>query len=245
MEAVQILAIGAHPDDIDIGSAGLLLKEGARGRALGALDLTRGERASRGTIQDRLGEADEAAGLLGLRWRHQLELPDGELRDGPAERRALVEILRAARPEVLIGPSADDPHPDHRAAAALVAATWFLAGVAGFAPELGAAHRPLRRLEMVVRPGRRPDLLVPIDAVWDRKLAVLRCFRSQLIDDAPHRHGLARPLEEVDVVARTFGALAGCERAEGFVAPDGWVTSGVIEGQRTPEQASGSDPQGL
>lgn len=170
-----------------------------------------------------------ASERLGLSWRRQLDLGDGELRDLPGHRRALVEAIRAARPKVLVGPSPVDPHPDHRSAAALVEAAWFLSGVGGYGRDLGPAFRPPRRLQMVVRPGRRAHLLVPIDDVWERKLAAVRCYESQFAPAASHRLGLPDPLEELGLIARTFGALAGCGHAEGFDAPDGWTTRGIVD----------------
>ncbi|MHC4261712.1 MAG: PIG-L family deacetylase [Planctomycetota bacterium] len=238
MRGLDVLVVGAHPDDIEVGSGGYLLLCRDKGVQSGAIDLTAGERASSGTPQDRDGESQRAAERLQLVIREQLGLPDTEVSDTPPARRALVAVLRRWRPRLLIGPSGDDPHPDHEAAARLVRSAWFLSGVAGYEQDLGPAYRPPRHLEMVVRPGRRPEILLPIDDVWQEKCDLLMEHESQFGRTNPHRLGAGNPLREVDAVASSLGALAGCERAEGFNAPSGWVTSELLPDVLAREAAS-------
>ena len=218
-----VLAVGAHPDDVELACGGLLLLARERGVRVVLLDLTAGEAASAGDPRTRRAEAERAGEQIGAATRRCAGLPDGGVTDGEAGRAVLVEMIRREQPTLLIGPCAEDPHPDHRAAAALVASSWFLAGVGGHRRDLGPPHRVPRRFEAVVRPGRAADLLLPIDAVWERKLELVRCHASQLERTSPHRADRPSLLEELELVARAHGARAGTAVAEGFRAPDGWV----------------------
>lgn len=217
--AAQLLAFGAHPDDAELGCAGTLAAFVQHGGKAAIVDLTCGGRASRGTVQLRRQEAEEAAQALGV-WRLSLELPDAALvATSWQQRAAVVQLLRSVRPSFLLLPHPEDPHPDHREASFLLQAAAFLAGVRGFAPELGEAHRPQL---MLAYPGPRqlgePTLVVDVTGTYDRKRAALSCYRSQFgPDEGPPTH-LASGffLQAMEGRDRAYGNLVGVAFGEGF-----------------------------
>ena len=144
--ALDALFFGAHPDDVELTSAGLAARLVTYGHAVGIVDLTRGEAASRGTIEERGAEAKRAAAVLGVASRENLELPDTGLdRRARAQLIEVVARLREHRPRLVVAPFAEDAHPDHIEASHLVARACYLSGLARFeAP--GERHRPGRLL---------------------------------------------------------------------------------------------------
>lgn len=177
---VDVLAIGAHPDDVDLGVGGLILKLADAGRSIVLADLTRGELGSRGTVAERDLEGAESARLLGAHARCNANLPDGGLANTPAQRLAVVRLIREYRPRVLLAPMAPDRHPDHGAAHELVRDANFFAGVHGVdtgqSPHRAAGVYYYRAYD---GPGESPTHVVDISATFERKLSALRSFRSQ------------------------------------------------------------------
>ncbi|MEM6931746.1 MAG: bacillithiol biosynthesis deacetylase BshB1, partial [Myxococcota bacterium] len=163
--SIDLLAIGAHPDDLELSCGGLVALATSRGQTVHLVDLTRGELATNGTPELRATEAAAAAEVLGA-VRHNLGLPDGGLRpDDEAQLRAVVAVLRQLRPHIALGPWPDARHPDHMAASALVTAGCFWAGVRNQWPHLGAPHRPRHLWQYGQRHDPRPDFVVDISAV--------------------------------------------------------------------------------
>ena len=217
IDPCDVLAIGPHPDDVEIGTAGTLLLLTAAGHSVSVADLTRGEKGSRGTADERRAEADAAAQALGLRQRVNLGIPDTRVAvDGP-HTDLLVALLRRARPRLLFAPFEHDLHPDHTAAAQLVSRAYFLAGLKNHEPQLGAPHRP----RLVLRyPGNvpvEPSLVVDISTVAEAKAAAIRCYRSQLAPpDRSHLLQGIDVLERAQVRDRFYGARIGVAAAEPF-----------------------------
>jgi bacillithiol biosynthesis deacetylase BshB1 len=218
----DVLAVGAHPDDVELGCGGTLARLAARGRRIGILDLTAGELSTRGTPERRAREAADAAGALGVAWRACLALPDSALRgDDEAQTAAVVGALRAATPRALLLPHPDDPHPDHAAAAALARRAAFLAGVARWHGETGPPHRPLL---LLAYPGPRqllrPDLVVDVTAAYGAKRAALAAYASQFspAEGAATHLSTAYYMAAVEGRDRAAGNTAGCELGEGFTA---------------------------
>jgi bacillithiol biosynthesis deacetylase BshB1 len=219
---VDILACGAHPDDVELGCGGSLAAFAARGKSFGILDLTRGEMGTRGTPEIREREAEEAARTLGAAFRVTLDLGDGGLRtDRDAELR-IVEVVRRARPRLLIAPYPDDRHPDHARAGRLLKEASFYAGLRAL--ETGVpAHRPQQVVFYFATYVGSPSFLVDVSGVLERKLAALAAYRSQFHDPSSKepetfisRKGF---VEAITARARFFGAMANVEHAEGFVSP--------------------------
>src|ERR1700681_2428793 len=126
---LDLLAIGAHPDDVELSCSGTILNEVKRGKKAGILDLTQGELGSRGTIETRYAEAAQAAELLGVSVRENLKIRDGFFRNDEEHQLALIRVLRKYRPEVVLANAVEDRHPDHGRAGRLIADACFLSGL--------------------------------------------------------------------------------------------------------------------
>ncbi len=178
---LDLLAVGAHPDDVEVHVGGILALAADRGLRAGILDLTRGELGSRGTPEGRALEAAEAARILGAS-RTNVGLPDGRFDEGEGARAAVIGALRALRPAVLILPSPEDRHPDHRRAHRLVKEAAFFAGLKGY-PVPGEPWRPEAMAWVGGENPDRPDLVVDVSAVWTRRMAAFDAFGSQFSPD--------------------------------------------------------------
>ncbi len=234
MKPVEVLAIGAHPDDVELGCGGTLAVLARQGRRVGIVHLTRGERGSRGTADDRRREAEEAAAALGAAELAFLDCGDGALRTGEAEEDALIELLRQLRPEVVLGPTPRDRHPDHARSHALVAAACYYAGLAARGPRVAAGpHRPAAVYSFMQHDAFEPSFIVDVTAGWEAKVAALRAYRTQLYQgesatattappsatDAPVTKVSTREFWlMLEGRARHFGALVGAELGEPFWA---------------------------
>ena len=218
-EPVDVLAIGAHPDDAEIGCGGALLLAAAEGLRTGVVDLTDGEAATRGNRDTRLRERDTAGQLLGLAVRERVGLADGALGTVPDHRLAVVRVIRGLRPRVVLAPYPEDRHPDHAAAGRLAREACFLAGV-GRVGE-GERHRPARLYHYMVHQPFTPSFVVDVSSVWDRKMAAVRAYASQFEVDEDLATEISGPgfLELVQSWAVVHGAMIGVERGEAFRQP--------------------------
>ncbi|MFI5372117.1 MAG: bacillithiol biosynthesis deacetylase BshB1 [Candidatus Eisenbacteria bacterium] len=212
------LFFGAHPDDIELTSGGLAALLASHGHQVVLVDLTRGEAASRGTVEERAREAEEAARALGVTRRTSLGLPDTGLdaRDR-GQLRAVVACLRAERPALVVAPDRSDAHPDHVEGAELVTRACYLAGLARFETP-GERFRPRRLLYALYRGDRAPSLVVDVSPVWERRVAALHAHASQLTPGGGPDTYLTHPdfLPEVEGRARHFGAMIGARFGEGY-----------------------------
>ncbi|MDA8016633.1 MAG: bacillithiol biosynthesis deacetylase BshB1 [Thermoanaerobaculia bacterium] len=177
---LDVLAIGAHPDDVELGCGGTVALLAEQGRKVGILHLTRGEAGTRGTPGQREDEARAAAEALGAVRVDFLACGDGALRHGLEEEDQIIALLRDLRPDILLGPTPDDRHPDHGRGHRLVADAAFYAGLAKRAPETGRAHRPGVIFSYMQHDPFEPSFVVDVSSVWDKKLASLACYPSQL-----------------------------------------------------------------
>ncbi len=180
MTRLDVLAVGAHPDDVELGCGGTLALLARQGRKVGILHLTRGEQGTRGTAEERRAEAEAAARALGAVEMDFLDCGDGGLRTGPAEEDALIAKLRSWRPELVLGPTPRDRHPDHGRGHELVAAACFYAGLRNRAPGAGEAHRPAAVFSYMQHDLFTPSFIVDVSSVWETKIESLRAYRSQL-----------------------------------------------------------------
>ncbi len=221
-ETVEILAVGAHPDDVELGCGGTLALLSRRGRSVGILDLTRGEAGTRGTPETRAAEAADSARILGALFRDGLDLGDGNLRVDRAAELEVIAVIRRRRPRLVFAPLPSDRHPDHVRAGRLVADAAFYAGLRSLDTGL-PPHRPQ---QVVYYPSTflaEPTFLVDVTGTLETKLAAVRAFRSQFFDPASKEPAtfISSPefLEGVTARARAFGRLANVGAAEGFVSP--------------------------
>jgi N-acetylglucosamine malate deacetylase 1 len=178
--SVDILAIAAHRDDVELTCAGTLLKAVDAGYSAGILDLTAGETGTRGSADLRAQEAEKAARLLGVAERRNAGLPDAHLQNSDEARRVIVEHIRHFAPRVVVLPFPAGRHPDHRVASELGRDASFLAGLERYeAP--GKAHRPHKLLYALSyrEDPIKPTFVVDISAQFERKLAAIKCYASQ------------------------------------------------------------------
>jgi bacillithiol biosynthesis deacetylase BshB1 len=180
MSKLDVLAIGPHPDDVELGCGGTLALAARQGRRVGILHLTRGERGTRGTPEQRLAEAEQAAAALGAVELAFLDCGDGALRHGEPEEEALIEVLRTWRPELVLGPPRHDRHPDHERGHRLVAAAAFYSGLQARGSRAMAAHRPAAVFSYMQHRTFVPSFVVDVTVAWEAKLAALAAYRSQL-----------------------------------------------------------------
>lgn len=219
---LDVLAVAPHPDDAELGVGGTLAKAAREGRAVGVLDLTRGELGSKGDPETRAREAAAAARVLGLAWRENLGLPDGGLADEPEAARILAMQLRRSRPRVLLAPHPEDRHPDHVDAAALVRRAVHLAGLARADVE-GEPHKPERVLWYPGNEPVHPHLLVDVSTTIEVWEAAVLAFASQFEGaDVSETVGPAG-LEARRALRRYWGNLAGVSYAEPLVSLRPWL----------------------
>jgi bacillithiol biosynthesis deacetylase BshB1 len=178
--SVDILAIAAHRDDVELTCAGALLRAVDQGHSAGILDLTAGESGTRGNAELRAAEAEAAAKILGITERRNAGLPDAHLQNSEEARRVVIEQIRHFRPRVVILPYPVGRHPDHRIASELGRDACFLAGLAKY-ETAGAPHRPHKILYALSyrEDPVKPTFVVDISAQFERKLAAIRCYASQ------------------------------------------------------------------
>lgn len=221
MSQVDILAVFAHPDDVELTVGGTLLKMKHLGYRTGALDVTAGEMGTRGTAPDRAIEANEAASILKLDVRENLGLPDGHVFVTEVERTAMVRALRRLKPRVILTHQEGDPHPDHDHIARLVRESARLSSMLRYDEETGGdkiavpmvAHNIFsRRLE--------PSFIVDVSDFLDSKMDAIRAHKSQFYDPAstePETRLTSKGfLDELENRSRYFGSLIGVAAGEPF-----------------------------
>jgi N-acetylglucosamine malate deacetylase 1 len=215
--AVDLLAIGAHPDDVEIGCGGSLIASSRAGLKIAVADLTRGELATRGAPERRAEEGRRAAELLGASERLGLGLPDGRLGGEPGQRDAVVALIRRLRPRAVLAPYPEDRHPDHAAAGALVRAACFFAGVQRAGE--GDAHRPAHLYHYMLHHPFTPSFVIDVSEAWGRKIEAITAYESQFgleHDAARTDNGTQRFLELLADRASFHGSMVGVARGEAF-----------------------------
>jgi bacillithiol biosynthesis deacetylase BshB1 len=225
---LDVLAIGPHPDDVELGCGGTLALLSAAGKRTGILHLTRGEAGTRGTAEERVEEARGAAAALGAEMVEFLDCGDGALRTGLAEEDALIEALRTYRPEMVLGPPPQDRHPDHGRSHQLVEAASFYAGLASRKTEReehNEPHRPAAVFHYMQHDIFEPRFIVDVTSAWEAKLEALAAYESQLHQGGSGDEVRDEPITKVasqefraavEGRARHFGMLIGAEFGEPF-----------------------------
>ena len=178
--SIDILAIAAHRDDVELTCAGTLIKAAKQGRTTAVIDLTAGEMGTRGDAKTRAEEAAQAAAIMKLSARENLGLPDAGIVNDPATRELVARAIRKHKPRVVIAPARQGRHPDHRATAELVRDACFLAGLAKLAPDV-PKHRPYKVVHCISfrQDFEKPTFVVDISDEFEAKLAAIRCFETQ------------------------------------------------------------------
>ena len=216
---LDVLAFGAHPDDVELSVGGTLAKLASLGHRTGIADMTRGELGTRGTSRTRAREAQAAAEVLELKTRVNLGLRDAHLQDTLAARLKVVAQLREFRPGLVFTHHWDDPHPDHVATSRIVTAACYLSGLKKMTTGQ-QRYRPDRIVYFRQSSFLPPSFLVDISAFFEQKMRAIGCFASQLHDpgsDEPRTY-LSVPefLPALETLNRYYGSLIRTGYAEGF-----------------------------
>jgi len=183
MDRVDALAFGAHPDDIEIGCGGTLIKLADAGRRVALIDLVRGEMGTRGTVVTRSREAERSSQILGIVARENLELEDGYIRVSREGRQRVAQAIRRWRPDTVFLPYWEDRHPDHAYASHLIYEGAFLAGLPRF--DTGQeAHRPTRLIYYMGWYEFDPTFIVDISDQFERKMAAIYAYDTQFHPDS-------------------------------------------------------------
>ncbi len=183
---LHILAIAAHPDDIELSSAGTLIKHARMGQAVGIVDLTQGELGTRGTPELRLTEAQNAAKAMGVAVRENAGMEDGFFKNDKEHQLKLVQYIRKYQPDIVIANALADRHPDHGRGGRLIADACFLAGLRKVETSLDGvqqeAWRPKRVFHMIQDRFIEPNIIVDISDCVEQKMEAIKCYKSQFHD---------------------------------------------------------------
>jgi N-acetylglucosamine malate deacetylase 1 len=231
---VDLLAIGPHPDDIEIGIGGIVAKQAALGHRVGLCDLTAGEMGSNGTVDERLAEAEAARDALGAVWRVNLRLPDRAIGTSPDHQRAVASLVRSARPNVVAIPYWTDRHPDHVAASHLLTEGVFSAGLRRYTAE-GEAWKPESVCYYFINDMAVPSFVVDVSDHYETKRRALACHVTQFQPSEPGavatRLTSVRFRQLVESRDAQFGAVAGVAFAEGIVVKQPLVRAHLLDGR--------------
>ncbi len=225
---VDVLAIGAHPDDVELACGGTIIKLVRQGRRVGLLDLTEGELGTRGTRALRAKEAARAAEILGAVLRENLGLPDGNI---PVDQKSilkLIRVIRRLRPEVLLLPHWFERHPDHEHAHRLAREAWFYAGLERIVTtdrgRTQTPHRPGRYYCFMQSYDFPPTFVVDVTSEFERRMEAVRAFRSQFYnpESTERETVLSSPdfFRKLEARLAYFGDRAGVKYAEPFFGVD-------------------------
>jgi bacillithiol biosynthesis deacetylase BshB1 len=219
---LDILAIAAHPDDVEITCGGFLIKMSKLGRAAGVLDLTRGEMGSFGDESDRDSEAEAAAGIMGLTFRRNLAMPDSAVEIGQANKLLLAGVVRETRPELVVLPHWEQRHPDHAACHRIGYDACFLAGLKKI-DLVGEPYRPRKIIYVSYSRNADVSFLVDISDEFEQKCAAVAAYKSQF-DNADNARRIFQPgvdiFDFMRIRARQLGLMVGVEYAEAFTVKE-------------------------
>jgi bacillithiol biosynthesis deacetylase BshB1 len=221
---VDILAIGVHPDDVELSCGGTLLKHVAAGKKAGILHLTKGELGTRGSADLRMKEARKAADLLGVSILDNAGMADAFFANDKERQLALIEKIRQYQPEIVLCNALNDRHPDHGRAARLIADSCFYAGLVKIVTTGNGNEqqpwRPRAVYHYIQDRSMRPDFVVDITGFFDKKMEAMKAYSSQFFDPSspePHTY-ISTPqfLDSIKHRCAEFGRIIGVEYAEGF-----------------------------
>lgn len=226
---VDILAIGVHPDDVELGCSGTLINEIKKGKKAGIVDLTQGELGTRGTIETRYHEAANSAMIMGVQVRENLKMRDGFFQNDEENKLKLITAIRKYQPHIVLGNVLHDRHPDHGRAGKLIADCCFLAGLSKIKTndEEGKEQerwRPAYVLHYIQDWYHEPDLLIDISDVFEQRMKAIEAYGTQFHTGEKSAEGpqtyISTPdfLESVIARARMFGKRIGVKYAEGFIS---------------------------
>jgi len=221
---LDILAIGVHPDDVELSAAGTILKHIALGKSVGILDLTRGELGTRGSAELRAQEATNAAKILGISVREQLEMKDAFFENDEAHQKQIIKIIRKYQPEIILCNAISDRHPDHGRSAKLASDACFYSGLLKIETILDgvsqSAWRPKAVYHYIQDNFIEPDFVIDITDFMDKKTEAIMAYSSQFFN--PLSVEPETPISSknftrnIKAKASIFGRAINCDYAEGF-----------------------------
>lgn len=221
---LDILAFGAHPDDVELGCAATIAKEISLGKKVGIVDLTQGELGTRGSAELRKVEAAKAAEILGISIRENLGFADGFFTNDKEHQLAVIKMIRKYKPEIVLCNAIDDRHIDHGKGSQLVSDACFLSGLQKIQTELGGQFQEKWRPKLVYHyiqwKNIEPDFVVDVTGFMDKKVAAVMAYSSQFYD--PKSKESQTPItsknftDSIEYRARDLGRLIHVDHAEGF-----------------------------
>jgi bacillithiol biosynthesis deacetylase BshB1 len=223
---LDILAFGAHPDDVELSCAGTLMVEKLQGKKIGVVDLTQGELGTRGSAELRKQEAAAAAEILQLDVRENLELADGFFKNDEIHQRQIIRAIRKYQPEIILCNAPDDRHPDHGRSARLLEDAVFLSGLRKIETiddeQVQTVWRPSYVFNYIQDRYLHPNFVMDISAVMEQKLASIRAYGTQFENpdlDEPQTY-ISTPdfLDSIIYRAKMYGKMIGVKYAEGFIS---------------------------
>jgi N-acetylglucosamine malate deacetylase 1 len=226
LRTVDILAVGAHPDDVEMSAGATIAKEIAQGRSVGIVDLTQGELGTRGTPEIRHDEAMAAAKILGVTFRHNMGLADGFFENNKQNQLKLIQIIRATRPKIVLCNAVEDRHIDHPKGSKLVSDACFLSGLKNIRTSSDGVDqlswRPKHVYHYIQWNDLEPDFVVDVTGYMETKLDAVFAYKSQFYD--PNSKEPMTPISTENVKDslsyryKNLGRLIGTDFAEGFTS---------------------------
>jgi bacillithiol biosynthesis deacetylase BshB1 len=220
---VDLIAFGAHPDDVELFCGGTLLKCAKSGKKTGVVDLTQGELSTRGNVEIRAKEAQEAAKILKLSFRENTNIPDGKIENSEENQQKIINILRLRRPKLVLIPFWDDRHPDHKNASQLLSDALFYSGLVKIETD-HAAYRPDRIVFYFHHEISDPSFVVDISGEFDQKIEAIESYRSQFYQPdskEPETYISSKAFRDlIEVRAKYFGFQVGVAYGEPFRIKD-------------------------
>jgi bacillithiol biosynthesis deacetylase BshB1 len=227
---IDVLAIAAHPDDVEQTCGGLLIKLAEQGYRTGIMDLTAGDMGTRGTPEQRLAESDTAARIMLCSYRSNLRFPDARLENSLAGRISVASEIRRARPKLVILPYWQARHPDHYRACEIGYEGCFIAGLKKL-DQYTPPHRPRKVLYSAQYADVTPSFIVDITQQFERRMAALMAYQSQYGNQAEGNNlfpGQAEIRDRLELVARNYGQKIGVKYGEGYVIKEALAVDDVM-----------------
>ncbi len=229
---IDVLAFGAHPDDVELFCSGLLIKLKSQGYKTGIIDLTRGELSTRGTVELRTKESHEATQILSLDLRENIGLKDGDIKVESSTKNKIIEVIRKYRPKIVLAPYWEDRHPDHIYTSRLVSASFFYSGLKKIKTDY-EAYRPKNIIYYFHNEVVKPSFVVDISKEFETKLKAVNAYKSQFfnaVSTEPDTY-ISSPefIDSIKNRAKYFGFQIGVEYGEPFFVKSAIKLDNIIE----------------
>ena len=226
----DILAFGAHPDDVEISASGTILKSISEGKSVSIVDLTQGELGTRGSIETRAKESTEASKLLGIEKRVNLKLKDGFINSSEQSIQSVIEQIRRFKPEIVFANAMEDRHPDHGKAAKLVSDACYLSGLRKIKSQWEGseqeAHRPRLVLHYIQDYYIKPDFVIDVSDFVDKKMHVIKAYNSQFFN--PESAEPNTPISSEDFFDFLKGRMKDLGRPVNYKFAEGFTTNRLL-----------------